>query len=284
MFENMTYSSFQTAVLPKVQGSWNLHDLLPKDLDFFVMLSSTTGILGNRSQGNYAAGNTYQDMLAQHRRSLGLCGSTLDLGTVLSVGYAAKNRHRMRIARHLGTVLESLREDEIHALIEYCMDAPRTDSPAQLVTGLASIGSYHAKGLPPPTFMEYPLFTNLTTVTASRSGRGTASKEVLVEALLNAATTYEDAAAVVQKAIIAKLSGLLAVPEDSIDPKRSISSNGVDSLVAMEFRAFLAKEVKADVPVLDIMGSLSLAALAQKTAGISKAVSIQESEKAADVS
>ena len=241
------------------------------------MLSSATGILGNRSQGNYAAGNTYQDMLARHRRSLGLSASTLDLGTVLSVGYAAKNRHRMRIGRHLGTVLESLREDEIHALIEYCMDAPRTGSPAQLVTGLASIGSYHAKGLPPPTFMEYPLFTNLTTVTASRPGRGKASKEVLVEALLNAA-------AVVQKAIIAKLSGLLAVPDDSIDPRRSISSNGVDSLVAMEFRAFLSKEVKADVPVLDIMGSLSLAALAQKIAGISQAVNVHGGKKAADFS
>lgn len=283
MFENMSYSSFQTAVQPKVQGSWNLHELLPADLDFFVMLSSATGILGNRSQGNYAAGNTYQDMLARHRRSLGMRASTIDLGTVLSVGYAAKNRHRMRIARHLGTVLESLREDEIHALVEYCMD-PDTGSPAQLVTGLASIGSYHAKGLPPPTFMEYPLFTKLTTVTASRSGRGKASKEVLVEALLSAATTYEGAAAIVQKAIIAKLSGLLAIPEDTIDPKRSVSSNGLDSLVAMEFRAFLSKEVKADVPVLDIMGSLSLEALAQKIARISQSVSIQQGKMAASSS
>ena len=81
--------------------------------------------------------------------------------------------------------------------------------------------------------MEYPLFTNLTTVTASRSGHGKASKEVLVEALLNAATTYEGAAAIIQKAIIAKLSGLLAIPEDTIDPKRSVSSNCLDSLVAM---------------------------------------------------
>ena len=45
------------------------------------------------------------------------------------LSYAAKNRHRMRIARHLGTVLESLREDEIHALVEYCMDSD-TGSPA----------------------------------------------------------------------------------------------------------------------------------------------------------
>lgn len=56
MVENMSWNDFQLAMKPKVQGSWNLHELLPRDLDFFVMLSSATGVLGNRSQGNYAAG------------------------------------------------------------------------------------------------------------------------------------------------------------------------------------------------------------------------------------
>ena len=38
-------------------GSWNLHELMPRDLDFFIMLSSLAGILGNRGQSNYRAGN-----------------------------------------------------------------------------------------------------------------------------------------------------------------------------------------------------------------------------------
>ncbi|KAL9122567.1 MAG: hypothetical protein Q9187_000881 [Circinaria calcarea] len=278
MFENMTYPMLQTAVRPKVQGSWNLHELLPKGLDFFVMLSSATGILGNRSQANYAAGNTFQDMLAEHRRSLGLAGSTIDLGTVLAVGYVAKNRHRTQVARHLGTVLETLREDEIHALMEYVID-PRRGSPAQLVTGLTNVAMYRARGVPPPTYMGYPLFTNLRSITASRSGRAEGGNEFLVEALLNAATTFDAATDIIQKAIITKLSGLLAVPADNIDPQKSISSNGVDSLVAMEFRAFLAKEVKADITVLDIMGTLSLSALAAKAAGISQAVDIHEGKR-----
>src|SRR5690349_522221 len=40
IFENMTYEDFVSATRPKIQGSWNLHNLLPKDLDFFVCLSS----------------------------------------------------------------------------------------------------------------------------------------------------------------------------------------------------------------------------------------------------
>lgn len=48
IFENMTHAQFMAAIRPKVQGSWNLHDLLPKDPDFFVMLSSSAGIAGSR--------------------------------------------------------------------------------------------------------------------------------------------------------------------------------------------------------------------------------------------
>ena len=52
----MTHEQFQGVISPKVQGSWNLHHLLPKDMDFFILLSSSAGIAGSRGQGNYAAG------------------------------------------------------------------------------------------------------------------------------------------------------------------------------------------------------------------------------------
>jgi len=40
LFENMTLDDWMDSLLPKVQGTWNLHNLLPKDLDFFVLISS----------------------------------------------------------------------------------------------------------------------------------------------------------------------------------------------------------------------------------------------------
>ena len=106
VFENMTGMDFMTAAKPKVEGSWNLHRLLPKDMDFFICLSSGAGIAGARGQSNYAAGmsnhslvvvltsatgNTYQDALAWHRRAQGLPAVTIDIGIVLSVGFVAEN-------------------------------------------------------------------------------------------------------------------------------------------------------------------------------------------------
>jgi hypothetical protein len=75
---------------------------------------------------------------------LGLPATVIDLGTVLSVGYVAENRERTHMAKHLGTVLEVLREDEIHALIEYLMD-PRLEldgTTCQLVSGLTDASMY----------------------------------------------------------------------------------------------------------------------------------------------
>lgn len=74
-----------------------------------------------------------------------------------------------------------------------------------------------------------------------------------------------------------KLAVLLAVPSQNIDPNKSVSSNGVDSLVAMEFRTFLAKQLKADIPVLEIQGNMSITNLSRKIASVSRAVEIKES-------
>ena len=44
----MTSANMSAAIRPKVQGSWNLHAHLPKNLQFFIMLSSSAGIGGSR--------------------------------------------------------------------------------------------------------------------------------------------------------------------------------------------------------------------------------------------
>src|SRR4051794_39424590 len=87
----MTLGNFNTAIRPKVQGSWNLHQRFT-DVDFFIMLSSLLGVVGSASQANYTAGGAFQDALAHHRRARGLPAVTVDLGMVKSVGYVAENQ------------------------------------------------------------------------------------------------------------------------------------------------------------------------------------------------
>jgi hypothetical protein len=276
----MKYDDFQAAVKPKVDGSWNLHAHLPADMDFFVTLSSATGIMGNRGQANYAAGNTFQDMLAQHRRHKGLPATTIDVGSVLSVGYVAENADRFTVNKARTLELELIREEEVHALIEYAMSS-NSGAPAQLVTGLPNVVTQRARGVPAPTFLSFPLFTHLNRVGALGATASDESGGMPVETLLNAAKTLDEAAEIIVTAARGKLASLLSIAVEDIDPERSVGANGVDSLVAMEFRAFLTRDIKADVPVLDIMGTLSLKALCRKIATSSKAVHLEVEGEAA---
>lgn len=286
MFENMSYDDFEAAIRPKVQGSWNLHECLPATMDFFLLLSSATGILGNRAQANYASGGTYQDALARHRMSNGLPAASVDLGAVLSVGYVAENKERTNMTKHLAAVLEVLREDEIHSLVEFLIDPryPRAVENCQLVSGLTSAALYRQRGVPAPTYVGYPLFTHLNTISASAiasSGAdGDSTSVFALAALLSTSTSLDDAAATITTAIRTKLSKLLALPIDNINPAKSVSSNGVDSLVAMEFRTWLAKDLGCDVPVLDIMGTSTIEQLGKKVASGSKLVQVAEGKTA----
>ncbi|MGW7327349.1 type I polyketide synthase [Streptomyces sp. NPDC054840] len=58
---------------PKVTGAWNLHQATAaQSLDFFVLYSSMSSLLGNAGQGTYAAANAWLDAFATWRTRGGL--------------------------------------------------------------------------------------------------------------------------------------------------------------------------------------------------------------------
>ncbi|KAL7898810.1 hypothetical protein HDV64DRAFT_291566 [Trichoderma sp. TUCIM 5745] len=273
MFENMTYANFDAALKPKVQGSWNLHKYLPTSMHFFLLLSSATGVIGNRSQSNYAAGNSYQDALAAHRRALGLPATSIDLGSILSVGYVAENKSRINAITNITSILESLREDEIHLIFEYHLDS-RNSTTSQTVSGLTNAALYKQRRMPLPSYINFPLFRHLRSETVANIDFTEDDPILLVPIQLAAATTVEEASNIISNGIRLKLSKLLSMAADDIDPGKSISYHGVDSLVATEFRTWLAKTLKVDMPMLDIMGTGSIHTISEKAAGLSKIVQI----------
>jgi aryl carrier-like protein len=98
-FLNMTHDVWSTVTSPKVTGTWNLHHLLPRDLDFFVMCGSTSGTLGSYGQANYAAANTFLDAFLHFRHGLGLPATALDIAAIGDIGYVACNKN---VAERLG--------------------------------------------------------------------------------------------------------------------------------------------------------------------------------------
>ncbi len=66
--EAMSFDAWQELVASKVAGTWNLHEAMPRGMDFFIMLASVASTCGTRGQANYAAGNAFQNAVAHYPR------------------------------------------------------------------------------------------------------------------------------------------------------------------------------------------------------------------------
>ena len=106
----MTLAQWEQASRSKVESSWNLHTLLP-ELDFFILLSSVSGVVGNPGQSNYAAGCSFQDALARHRSQSGQKAISIDLGVMCNVGIVAETE-RLQKQFHSSKEFIQLEEPE----------------------------------------------------------------------------------------------------------------------------------------------------------------------------
>jgi hypothetical protein len=69
---------------------------------------------------------------------------------------------------------------------------------------------------------------------------------------------------IVIEGAIEKLSSLLSISASEVDSKMAASDYGMDSLVDIEVRNWLSKEVDVEVGVLDIVGGQSIVDLGER--------------------
>jgi hypothetical protein len=275
-FTEMTYDAWTATTRPKIQGSWNLHQLAPKDLEFFLMLSSISGISGNGSQSNYAAGNTYQDGLAHYRRSLGLAACSLDLGAISGVGWMAEN---VNIADDYRADFEriSIMPHELFSLIESALTGYSElehPFPIQMVTGAGTGGiGQQMEHLKTSNVFDDPKYHYLRRLDVKGVAQTTENSASELKGALTAATSLAQAAELVEGGLAIKLAKSLSMAADDIDTSKPVSSYGVDSLVAIEIRNWIFKELKSQVSVFDIVSKMPISQLAVKIAAKSNYVS-----------
>ena len=268
----MTLSDYQQATRPKVAGTRNLHKLLSSaSLDFFILLSSCAGLIGNRGQGNYASACTFQDAFARYRTSLGLPTRSLDLGMIESAGYVSENLDSLRFLTAQGFTPVKL--NEFLALLNYAISRPVDGvESSQLVVGLTRLDR---TALPSTTLLDAK-FSHLVASRTPDDGEGAAPSGL--QHSIRSAGSAAEAHRLITCAIVEKVAQVLVVPSEDISPLRAISSYGGDSLAAVELRNWFVRSLEANVGVMEILAGKSIEALAGDVVGRSKLVSTVQKE------
>ena len=233
LFQDMSLENWQHVLRPKVQGTWNLHHCLSGyNLDFFVLLSSMVGILGNAGQAAYSAASSFQDAFSSYRDSLGLPAVAVDLGLISQVGYVAEREELAQALRAMG--YDEIPEDECMAIIESALCHPErsADVGGHVMTGIG-LGRYRHESLTTAMY-QTPQFAMARRMTLGLSQDSTHDKSALrLNEQLRKAGSLEEFENHILAATIAKISKLLMIPEDVILPTKSMSNYGLDSLVAV---------------------------------------------------
>ncbi|KAF2679048.1 phenolpthiocerol synthesis polyketide synthase ppsB [Lentithecium fluviatile CBS 122367] len=277
LFENMSYEEWTLPLRPKVQGTWNLHRFFDhtRPLHFFIICSSVSGIFGNAGQAQYAAGNTYQDALAHFRRAQGLKGVAVNLGIMRDVGMLAEQGATGNLK--LWENVLGIREPAFHALMKSLIirQCDGDDMcPAQVCTGLGTADIVASHGLDRPYYFNDARFGPLAVTSVAAQSSSSSEQQVAASPLarLGEAVSKEQAVGIITDALVKKTAEILQMPASEVDPGRPMYRYGVDSLVALEVKNWITRELKANVALLEILAAVPMTNFAEKIAERSKLV------------
>ncbi|CAI7646607.1 unnamed protein product [Penicillium glandicola] len=270
LFDELKYPDWKIAVECKTVGSWNLHTVLPKGMDFFILLASASALAGIKGQANYNAGNVYEDAIARFRVSIGEQAVSFDLGAMADDGILAENQALLSRVHGYG-VLDLIKRETFYGLLDYYCNPELpllTADKSQLAFGLGTAGGGALETL---DHSRQPMLQPLVLEGEKRSARsgGSSITGLRIRDRFAASESLENAAQIFAEAAIEKLAKSLASMKDgaSVDHFKPLLTYGVDSLLAIELRNWIFKEFNSDVAVFETQGSSTLGTLSMLVAG-----------------
>ncbi|MEM7279462.1 MAG: beta-ketoacyl reductase, partial [Pseudomonadota bacterium] len=248
-----------TVLKPKVNGSWNLHSATDHlALDFFVLFSSASALVGWPGQSNYAAGNSYLDALAHYRQARGLPALSINWGVWADGGMAS--RAEQNKARTFSS----------QGLIEQSVDAACADFVQMLSMRQPQLlaGEYDWRrfvkryaGNTAPMF-----FDSVLGARAQNTDTSGEVRETDFVAELEAMSGAEQGRAL-RKFVEAQAAQVLGIANSqAISRSVSLNEQGLDSLLAVELRNKMAATLASSFPASLLFDYPTVNALAEHIA------------------
>ncbi|KAM7199140.1 putative polyketide synthase [Rhypophila sp. PSN 637] len=265
--EFMDLDDWTTSVNPKVKGTINMHKAFcsPETTDFFVMLSSISSIIGNATQGNYAAGNAFQDAFAHAANSSSTRGITsyiaINAGAVEGSGLI-NNLKDLSHGRDIASTVGSVTFDEVLATLEYAMG--ENAKAAQLIMHFDRDAMEEAMGtaaLAEHLFDHIPSQKRHASSKTGAGGGGSGNKKASVTQLVEQAASIAEAEEVVRGALLDKFAAF--VGDHVYGEDQPIAALGLDSLVSIELKNWVKHTFTTPLQVSELSGAKGILPLAK---------------------
>ncbi|PYI00201.1 hypothetical protein BO71DRAFT_455104 [Aspergillus ellipticus CBS 707.79] len=260
LLSEMTYDEWSAALAPKVQGTWSLHfELRDIALDFFVLFSSLSGIVGFAGQANYGAANTFLDSFVKYRHSQGLPASVLDLGFMADIGYMAEKTPRTsKLANSVGGIL--LNERDLFRALEISVLTPPCQS-SQIVVGLGTLdpagtGNWAHDG-------RFSGWSNVSINTQEIHAPRSDQLRALVDEIRRNPSLLDEPH--IQDLITIELGKVLAAHlghEEDLS-KEELANIVIDSLMSIEVRSWFRRNAGIDISLVEIANAGTVGGLAE---------------------
>jgi NADPH:quinone reductase-like Zn-dependent oxidoreductase/NADP-dependent 3-hydroxy acid dehydrogenase YdfG/acyl carrier protein len=251
MVAGQTPERLAAVMAPKAAGARILHELTREhELDFFVLFSSASAVLGSPGQANYAAANACLDALAHQRRAAGLAATSIAWGPWDGLGMAAGAGDSASRVRARG--IDAISPEQGANLLARALG----EAPAHVVVlpvDWAALGRALPSGAVPPLLEDF---------VAAQGAEAAAGRDRLV-AELRALAPGRRRDALVERLTRQAATVLGLDPRAAVDPARPLAELGLDSLTGVELANVVGRMTGVALPATALFDHPTLDALAQ---------------------
>lgn len=228
-------------------------------LNFFLCLSSVSSIIGVPSAALHSVANGYLDDFVSWRRQQGFPAASLCFGIVDSVGLFTESQSIKKELENFG--VDPFTEDQLFFQLEQGILAQYSDGEAD-GTSDHQIFSGVTFSSREDFWSSKPMFRGLfESATSSAGSSGTARD---LRSLMHDAKTPEDRVKHLADAFIEKIAVSLSIASSNVNVGLPLSSYGMDSLAAVDFRKWFSQELVVNLALFEILGSSSIRAIVKK--------------------
>ena len=250
----LTPAQLHRVLRPKARGAWNLHAHTQgergKHLDFFIMYSSATTLMGNPGQGSYVAANMVMEGLAAWRRAQGLPALAVGWGAIADVGMLTRNAAALHSLRQMGGISATDSAQALAALpLLHRLGQP---APAALAADWKRLGRLPVGGS--PRFGEVCPAGQF----GDRAEGASLSLREAVEGKSRA-----EALPIITAAVTTAVAGILRVAPSTVRPALPLADMGMDSLMAVELGLALEELLGCAPPASSLSAGASVQDMAE---------------------